>query len=1292
MLFVGAFVFLWVSLVAWVLCPARLCLRWRGVIPFQAVLLLGSIMGMMYERTRNHLPVDIAFVEGYTPGLYLDALSLTLLVLIAFMTFIVSGFSLRYLDGEARQGVFMRWLAFTAAAVMLFAATNHLLVFFTGWFAATMGLHRLLVYYHERPGAHRAARQKLRVSLPGALCLIGAFLLMYLSTGALHYQGVFTVQTPSWALNIASFLLVLAAVAKSVQFPFHRWLPESMEAPTPVSAFMHAGIINAGGFLVLRFSPVLVQTPFVLGLLACFGGMTALLGAMMMLTQTTVKKRLAYSTVSQMGFMMLQCGLGAFVAATVHLVAHSLYKAHAFLNSGSLIRQLKLSRSSKAAATLSWPLVLVLAGFYFVLCVLAAHLWGIPLWTQPGEWVLMLVLLMGLLTLHLRAHEKVGAGAYFWMPGVGGLLALFYFGVYHGFEMLLKAVFPPFALPFMFEGMWAVLLVLGFLSLVFLETRQQVSWPVYRYLRWPERREHFMAGRPPMRISTIHPFHNFSVQPVSPHLETLWPVLAKRLAPVWPLEDYVAVNPLMGWAEQDFLTVHRTMTRIGTEGILPTWEICQRAYARGDFKDDHLRAVLTQSNVLTPELSPPRLSLKTLKGWLRSPEPLFFGRYQRLMEWMDAHDGTRQEEQVLADISAICAAYYDQGMTSVRPTPRPASLYAFWRTRKQQEQDLFAQLPADPLVAIESILRHMQVPESTWEEVLLNYLYTMSGWGAWIQYTQPADLCGLLALRLCYEVILWESSGYKAWPRVQKAVQEHGFRTASHDPETLEHMQHSLYLCQQAMEYAYQERLFSKLKPSAPAKKAVKAQFVFCIDVRSERFRRHLEQVEPGLETFGFAGFFAMPIAYRALGDHQFVKHCPAPLDFRYKIEETAEPLLQKQQKTRRVLRKLWKQFKSSAVSCFAFIETVGIGFAPQLLLESLKKVPLSSRNPHLVPDLSLLPLSERVALAQNMLTQLGLTRDFAPLVLLCGHGSTVQNNPFQAAYDCGACCGHSGAPNALMAAEILNDGSVRAALKQKGIAIPENTFFVAACHDTTRDHIRLLNTHRAPHVDFSEVEAWIAKARTHTLKERAALLNTSVRQLLHRSRDISEVRPEWGLAGNAAFVIGQRQSTYAQDLEGRCFLHRYHAETDPEGAVLEGIMTAPMVVTHWINFQYYASSVCPQRYGSGNKTLHNIVGNLGVLEGNSGDLRTGLPFQSVHNGQDLQYAPLRLSVVIEAPRERIETILNKHQHLKDLVQHQWLWLFAYDGGQIYAYAAHANDGEEQWQLRTSLAETQGLR
>jgi uncharacterized protein YbcC (UPF0753/DUF2309 family) len=317
-----------------------------------------------------------------------------------------------------------------------------------------------------------------------------------------------------------------------------------------------------------------------------------------------------------------------------------------------------------------------------------------------------------------------------------------------------------------------------------------------------------------------------------------------------------------------------------------------------------------------------------------------------------------------------------------------------------------------------------------------------------------------------------------------------------------------------------------------------------------------------------------------------------------------------------------------------------------------------------------MIPLAERVQLAAGALRNMSIDpRRLAPVVLLCGHGSTSENNPYGSSLDCGACGGHKGDVNARFAAALLNDPEVREGLLEAGTPIPEDCVFVGALHNTTTDDVTLYDQDQLlSKKQRAQIERWLASASVSARRERSdnpfsPLLSDQQLEweAQQRSTDWSEVRPEWGLAGNAAFIAAPRSRTRNLNLEGRAFLHEYDPLADHDGSVLNLILNAPVIVASWINLQYFASTVNNQLFGSGNKVLHNVVGTFGVWEGNGGDLRTGLPLQSLHDGEQWRHEPLRLQVIVEAPRDRIDRVLERSPAVRNLVEHHWISLLSID-------------------------------
>jgi NAD(P)H-quinone oxidoreductase subunit 5 len=393
--------------------------------------------------------------RGIGIGVHVDGLSAVMFLLVSFIGVVVLRYSRNYLDGDPRHGEFMKWLALTLAAVLALIVSGNLAQFILAWIATSLGLNRLLLFYPERPGAQLAARKKFVASRIGDLCLILAAVLLMRAFGTLEFEPLFAAAEAAFVngqgpagIGLAAFLIVVAALMKSAQLPLHGWIIEVMETPTPVSALLHAGIINAGGFLVLRMADIMVLSVGALETLAIVGGLTALFASVVMLTQTSVKVSLAWSTVAQMGFMLLQCGLGAFSAALLHIVAHSLYKAHAFLSSGSVIdlARSSISLSSPGPGVGGQPhparLVIALLSVMGVTLIVAA-LFGATLTSNPGAFTLGAILLMGLT--HLMANaidERPNSYVIARSAALAAGVAVAYFALQAGAERLMAGSLP----------------------------------------------------------------------------------------------------------------------------------------------------------------------------------------------------------------------------------------------------------------------------------------------------------------------------------------------------------------------------------------------------------------------------------------------------------------------------------------------------------------------------------------------------------------------------------------------------------------------------------------------------------------------------------------------------------------------------------------------------------------------------------------------------------------------------------------------------------------------------------
>lgn len=625
--------------------------------------------------------------------------------------------------------------------------------------------------------------------------------------------------------------------------------------------------------------------------------------------------------------------------------------------------------------------------------------------------------------------------------------------------------------------------------------------------------------------------------------------------------------------------------------------------------------------------------------------------------------------------------FFEEGQASIPMPLRSNGLYAAWRAlapyddilhqRDKRKKFDLANLPESPEEAIAQGLQALGIQAHEQLAFFKSVLTTLPGWSAYIQYqttraasnVHPITQMDYLAVRLTIIRMFWAEA--KDWflhhERSHVSVCGHDER----------------YLQMQARENAYREHLLGAIAKHKPALlSSPKAQWVFCIDVRSEPFRRALESIGDH-ETIGFAGFFGLPIAIKQAFTGKVTSSCPVLLKPKHEVNEViVSPHQHRRYAVSAMLTQLYQSVKYTFTAPLGLVESVGFISACALILRSL--VPgcvqliksVFDHSAHQAdahqPQCDAIPEGDQCDYAYHALKMMGLTQHFAPLVVFCGHGSETENNAFAAQLDCGACGGRPGGSNARLLAKLLNDESLRAILHERGIIIPKATRFIAAEHNTTTDDVILFEAAHEPAV--AELKRDLAEARTINQGYRIHALKPKVKrhqlpnQFKRRSQDWSEVRPEWGLARNAAFIVGSRQLTRGLDLGGRCFLHSYDHTKDPDGEYLASILKAPMVVAQWINMQYLFSTLNNRAYGGGSKVTKNITGKIGVMQGNASDLMTGLPLQSVFR-HDLQpyHEPQRLLVVVCAPILSLSNIIAKEPLLQRLFGNAWVHLVCMD-------------------------------
>jgi uncharacterized protein YbcC (UPF0753/DUF2309 family) len=791
-----------------------------------------------------------------------------------------------------------------------------------------------------------------------------------------------------------------------------------------------------------------------------------------------------------------------------------------------------------------------------------------------------------------------------------------------------------------------------------------------------------------------------------PAIEERIETAADVVGPAWPLHSFVTANPLAGFEDRPF---HEAIADagavLGGEGY-PSADVFRRAWEAGRIDPERLRSDLAAHGYDDD----PEASLERMADGES-------GDATNAANAADATNGpTTPTDRAEAVLTKWLGTFLDQGRAEWSMPNREQGFYEAFRAVARHDGDIpdaaaITDLPDRPVDAIRERLE--AYPAGEWDDILAFHLAALPGWTGFIrqrvaeesawQSTYPITLPGYLAVRLTllnlFDAPLTPPEGAGAGGDVDDDAEIRDDRVPL--PE--------VWLS--AWEATYRSELVDPITDASESLAGdatddrPDAQLVFCIDTRSEIIRRHIEAAGD-YDTHGYAGFFGIPMRYSEYDSKVTVDACPPIVDARHRIADcpanTADDdrgVYDRWHATLDAGKRAVTRLKYNAATAFSFVEGAGVGYGTALAARTLlpgRVYDLLATTDDRVPDDHAfceptldgdsgtghelpvgLTLEERVEYAATAFELMGWEQ-FARVVVFAGHASQTANNPFDSSLDCGACAGNPGGPSARVLATICNDDAVRAKLRERGIEIPEDTVFVAGEHNTTTDEVELYDgdvpeSHAA---DIEQLRDDLEVARAGAAAERAedmgavtdraddlgADADSGVRETERRAADWAETRPEWGLAGNAAFVIGPRELTDGLDLDGRSFLHSYDWSTDPDGEALEAIMAGPMVVTQWINAQYYFATVDNGVYGSGSKVTHNPVGNVGVYQGNGGDLMTGLPLQSLMSADDDPYhQPLRLSAVIHAPVDRVTDVLAEQDDLAELLDNGWLSLMVVD-------------------------------
>ena len=733
-----------------------------------------------------------------------------------------------------------------------------------------------------------------------------------------------------------------------------------------------------------------------------------------------------------------------------------------------------------------------------------------------------------------------------------------------------------------------------------------------------------------------------------------------------PLYAFVTSNPLSGYENLPFEAAMKSAQELLNARVYPQASFFRRAWEQGEFDAPELKKLLSEN------------------GLTKTPE-----YYLDKME----SQGDAQEQNKNHHLDRIMAkwlaAFLDEGLAEWEMPGKSDGFYQAWKKLAPYDNELrinhASQIPATSSEALSQIMAGRS--ENDYVAIFKYNLAAMPGWTGFINYRTesgsewqqeyPIDLNEYLAVRLWTGLHL----GHPIVPNDVSAPMEG-------------HEKNLPYIWLKAWEKSWQNRMVNTLSEAVTTATSTQkeatlpdAQFAFCIDTRSEAIRRHVEN-KGNYETFGYAGFFGIAMDYQDLENGPVRKACPPIVTSAYKVTERGQlgkegafSAHKNSKKISAFTRYFLGRMKNMLPSAFGYVEGSGFFYGLSLLVRTLApatyyRYKQSHSRSHedicepqissidKAPDHFDIPLNEKVAIVKSAFDLTGW-KAFAPLVLFVGHGSHSANNPFGSSLDCGACAASPGRHNARMLAKMANSPEVRTVLiLEHQLKIPDTTIFIGAEHNTTTDDIVIFDSevpdsHRTR---LSELKANLLSAQKTATQERLGLRLKSVSTAHQKANDWGETRPEWGLAKNAGFIVAPRALTKDTHLDGNCFLHSYDWQTDTSGKALEGIMQGPMVVTQWINNHYYFSTVDNDTFGGGSKITHNITGRFGVVQGNGGDLKMGLPLQSIFETDDVLYHnPLRLSVFIQAPVERITEIIMRNENLKTLLDNEWIYLLVID-------------------------------
>ena len=777
-------------------------------------------------------------------------------------------------------------------------------------------------------------------------------------------------------------------------------------------------------------------------------------------------------------------------------------------------------------------------------------------------------------------------------------------------------------------------------------------------------------------------------------LETTLEHLRHLLPNQGPIKDFIHHNPLHGFQSLEF-----------HEGVnLASCLLGSKKYLDPDFyKTEFEKGRITESQLdfVIEHFANPQISRNQLKQELLSTNHKKEKRVPGVASWgLRSFWRTYQQIDLPGEASPllfkILSSYLDQGISF---WPFPSRKDSFWLSLQSlnthsalplmpfETQKIKQWLDKTPQEALLQSLEKLTNDKQLFSRYLIETLLTYPGWAGMVcaLETNPSALrkpCSIsfldfLAFILGVEVLILEDKLGTTLPSQELS----GYVNTQELSECLQRPARGK-LWQEAFEWSFYEQLLKALKFNATNPPEVPkdswAQAIFCIDDRECSMRRYLEQLDPGITTFSTAGFFGIDFWFLAHNELYPLQQSPVTLTPKHLIRSIPKKNSRKRKSKNNIFDIiLGSLFKDLFLVPFLSVSAItqlfkSIFFAQnkpalssslsqfesQAMLE-FKSTEEENKDSRFKNGFTVDEMAERVS---KTLKGMGLTDNFATCVYVVAHGASSSNNPHFAAYDCGACSGKSGAPNARGFAWMANHPPVRKKLETLGISIPDETIFYAVIHDTTQDRCVFFEEDLENLVlpeEHRKFQEFFQRALKLNAKERARRLelipsNLSIEKtadrMAQRAHSIFEPRPELNHATNAAAIVGRRKLTRGLFLDRRAFLQSYDPFSDPSGDILLGLLSAVIPVCGGINLEYFFSRVDNEIYGAGTKLSHNVVGLLGVSNGVNNDLIPGLPLQMIE-----AHDPIRLLILIEQEPEIVKRTLERNSFLYEWVNHHWV-------------------------------------